>query len=148
MNHQPALIFVLWGKFFEEATASIFVTEFRKAGLSVKLVSLTQKALAGTYGLGLTPDWTIDQALAGVARSAGIVIPCDARGIQAVRDDPRFTDLLSSAYLQNIPLIVGKFDLATINLENTGLPPPSLHYYPEPENLVTFVREIASTFIE
>lgn len=147
MNHPPAVIFVLWGKWFEEATASVFITEFRKAGLPVKLVSLTQKAVAGTHGIGLTPDWTLDQALTLAPQILGIVIPCDARGIQAVRDDPRFTTLLQSAYAQNIPLIVGQVDLLALYPANSQLPAPSLYFYPEPEQLVTFVRDMASTLL-
>ena len=64
MSRTRHYMFVLWADRFDESAATVFVTEFRIAGLRTKLVSLVSHASAGAYGLALAPDLTLDQALA------------------------------------------------------------------------------------
>ena len=40
MTSADGVVFVLWGSQFDEAPATIFITEFRNAGLRVKVVGL------------------------------------------------------------------------------------------------------------
>jgi hypothetical protein len=146
MSH-PSMMLVIWGKWFEEATASVFVTELRKAGFHVKVVSLTQKIVTGSHGLALVPDWTLEQALVAIPHILGIVIPCDMRGIQSVRDDPRFLNLIHQASIHNIPLILKQVDIVTSLQIDMAEIPPSIQVYPESEALVPFVRQMVGTLM-
>ena len=57
MSKPDNYIFVLWADKFEEVTATVFITELRKAGLRAKLVGLTRQQTSGAYGLALAPDF-------------------------------------------------------------------------------------------
>ncbi|NJN98486.1 MAG: DJ-1/PfpI family protein [Anaerolineales bacterium] len=73
-------VFVLWADQFEEAPATIFVTELREAGLRVKVVGATPAPISGLHGLALVPDLTLDQALTLLAQVICLIIPQTGRG--------------------------------------------------------------------
>ena len=72
MTKPVQYVFVLWGKGFYEASATIFVTELRRAGLRVKVVGLTQRRTSGAFGLALVPDVTLDQILLAASHARGV----------------------------------------------------------------------------
>ena len=87
MSGTRSYMFVLWADRFDKSAATVFVTEFRIAGLRTKLVSLVSHASAGAYGLALAPDLTLDQALPLAGRAACVVIPGGAAAIRRLGDD-------------------------------------------------------------
>ncbi|MCB0200544.1 MAG: hypothetical protein KDI03_10810 [Anaerolineae bacterium] len=100
--------FVLWADRFDEAVAAIFVTEFRKAGLRTSLVRAAGQSDTGANGLTLVPDIGIDESRALVDRAACVVIPCSTAAIQQLRIDPRVTDFLHEALVDDVRLVVGQ----------------------------------------
>lgn len=107
MTRRRNYMFVLWAERFDESAASVFVTEFRLAGLRTKLVSLVSHASAGACGLALAPDLTLDQALPLAARAACVVIPGNATAIRRLGDDPRLRDFLTQAHRCGALFVVG-----------------------------------------
>lgn len=100
-------MFVLWADRFDESAATLFVTEFRIAGLRTKLVSLVSHASAGAHGLALAPDLTLDQALPLAGRAACVVIPGGAAAIRRLGDDPRLRVFLAQAQARGALFVVG-----------------------------------------
>ena len=49
-------VFVLWGAQFDEAPATVFVSELRNAGINVKVVGLHGQHITGAHGISLKPD--------------------------------------------------------------------------------------------
>lgn len=141
MSKSGRYIFVLWGKRFEEATAAIFVTELRKVGLPVKLVSLNSQQLKGAQGLALVPDLTLGQALSRAGRAICVVIPYASPDLSQLKSDPRFHDFLSQAQANQARFVIQQSNEAAIT--QLGLSPTdNVMVYPEGEELVEFAREL------
>jgi len=137
-------VFVLWGDKFEEATATIFVTAFREAGLRVKVIGLTAQRMSGAHGLALVPDLTLDQALPLAANAICVILPYSSLGIKRLRNDPRIAEFFSRANSNNARFVFGQ--LADTNIEEIGiLPanPDNLLAYPDNEDLVEFARNLS-----
>jgi hypothetical protein len=143
MSGKEAYIFVFWGERFEEVAASIFVTELRAAGLPVKLVSLARQHSAGMHGLSLVPDWTLEQALPFADKVRGVIVPCDARGLQKVKDDPRLTAFFSEAHANHALFVTGRLDSALLfEVELVAQEEEKILEYPDSSELVAFARSI------
>lgn len=99
--------FVLWADRFDEVVAVVFVAELRRAGLRVKLVGLPGPSFVGVHGLALTPDLTLDEALALAERAACIVVPCDSPAMQRLTNDPRLAELLEQAEAGGAQIVAG-----------------------------------------
>jgi putative intracellular protease/amidase len=109
-------IFVLWGSGFDEATATIFVTELRRAGLRVKVVGLTRRRSGGAYGLVLEPDLTLEQALPLAASATCLVIPYSSSGNQRLANDPRLSEFFDQAQANQARFVIGPMDEADLSL--------------------------------
>jgi hypothetical protein len=142
-------VFVLWGNQFDEATATIFVTELREAGLRVKVVGLTPRQINGAHGLALVPDLTLDQALPLAPQAICVILPYASRGIKRLRNDPRIREFFHLAYASNrAKFVVGQFNQAAI--AKLGLFPVSADnvvVYPGSEDLVAFARQMAKSLL-
>jgi hypothetical protein len=99
--------FVLWADRFDEVAAVVFVAELRRAGLRVRLVGLPGPGFVGLHGLALSPDLTLDEALAHPGRLACLVAPCDGPGLARAINDPRLADLLDQAAAMDAPVFAG-----------------------------------------
>ncbi len=139
-------VFVLWADQFEEATATIFVTELREAGLRVKVVGLTLQQISGSHGLALVPDLSLDQALPLATSAMAVIIPCASRGIKRLKNDPRLHSFFYQAYSNQAKFVLDP--LNETDLLQVGLFPVSadkMIAYPGNEDLVEFVRSLAGS---
>lgn len=144
MSKAGDYVFVLWGDKFEEATATIFVTELRMVGLRVKIVGLTARRTSGAHGLALFPDLTLDQALPLAAKASCVILPYTSRGIKRLKNDPRLRKFLKRAGSNKATFVIGQlngFDIAEVGLFPVS--PDNLLIYPDREGLVGFARELA-----
>jgi hypothetical protein len=137
-------VFVLWGDRFDEAAATIFVTELREAGLRVKVVGLTPRQIGGAHGLALVPDLTLDQALSLASQAICVVIPATVQWRERFNNDPRISKFIAHVSSDQTKFVVGMGD----ETMKTGLKLPALveenvMIYPETEDLVKFARELA-----
>lgn len=99
--------FVLWADRFDEVAAVAFVAELRRVGLRVRLVGLPGPSFVGVHGLVLTPDLTLDEALAQATQLACLVAPCDPPALARAANDPRLAELLEQAAAVDAPLFAG-----------------------------------------
>lgn len=103
-------VLVLWAERFDEAATAHFVTEFRRAGLRTKLVSLASKPSPGAHGLVLLPDWTLEEALSKAHGVRCVVVPTQAAGLQRVHNDPRVETLLGWLAAESPVFVVGPME--------------------------------------
>lgn len=149
MPNRSPIIFLLWGRHFEEAVAAIFVTELRAAGLCVKVVGLTGRATAGAHGLLLTPDLSLGQIPRLAQRALAVIIPCPLDRLLCYATDPRLGQFLQEAHHRQALFIVPD---SVSNPERATQPPQTramlpavatLTAYPDLINLAPFVRNLA-----
>ncbi len=136
-------IFVLWGHRFDEVTATIFVTELRKARHRVKIVSLTQHLISGLYGLALGQDLTLEQALPLAHQTLCLIIPASMPGLKRLDNDPRVRDFFNLAHGNQATFIAG-YDVVQQQLLPAAR--DNVITYPNSEELIWFAREVAGRF--
>ena len=137
-------IFILWGDRFEEATAVTFVTELRRAGLLVKVVGLNGQSSSGRYGLVLTSDLTLSEAMALADKAICIVIPCSVATLRRVENDPRVLELFQQARNNQAHFVVRNQEIQDeSSLKGLLLDQDSIVYYIDSSDLTELVRQIA-----
>lgn len=144
MGYKQGRTFVLWGRYFEEALATVFVTEFRKTGVFVEIVGICPQQIQGLHGITLSPDITLEHALTQVEDVACVIVPCDKLGFQRLENDPRIIDFLGKAHGYGALFIMNHVSLNKLTdstmlqilLDHTAVSPDS-------EYLVKTARQIA-----
>lgn len=141
-------VLVLWAPKFEEVTASVFVTTLRAAGIPVKLVSLASELASGSHGLGLVPDWSLEEALPRIGQTECVVIPCRAEVVRRLAQDPRVRELLWSVQAQHAPVVVSAGSAAVLG-DLHLVPPPngSLVTFSFEEDLAAFAHALAGSLL-
>lgn len=138
--------FILWGKKFEEAPTTTFVTELRQAGLKVKIVGLDGRQTSGANGLALVPDMTLSRALMLVQQASCVILPCDAPRLRWCVTDPRVRRFLADARAGNALFVVSQaWAEATEATIASFLNATSFMVYPGCNDLVAFARELADS---
>ena len=148
MPTEPTIL-VLWATGFDEAVATLFVTQCRYLGLPVRLVGLTREGASGAYGLTLVPDAGLDEASHLAANAGCVVIPCPWLEAQQLRHDPRLGEFLRLAQANGARFTVGPTPCPPANA------PPlfclsaedDLAIYPDAGELVPFVRQMAASVV-
>jgi hypothetical protein len=146
MSKLQEYVFVLWGDGFDETTATIFVTELRKAGLRVKVVGLTRQQTSGAYGLALVPDYTLEEALSLTAQTRCLVIPCPLRIAKRLKNDPRLGHFICQIQSHQARFVIGQLngaDPRELGLYSLSL--DDVTVYPEGDGLAAFARQIADS---
>ena len=145
MSSSQDYIFVLWGDGFDEAVATIFITELREAGFPVRVVGLTPRKLSGAHGLVLVSDLTLDQALSLASQVVCLIVPSASRWGERYKNDPRVPELFNRANA-NLAKFVMRGFTETMQI-SWGLPVLSkenVMEYPDVTNLIEFARHMAS----
>lgn len=136
--------FVLWGERFEEATAAIFATKLRQAGLCVKLVGLAEPRPVGKNGLALCPDVSLTEALALAEKAICIILPCGVATLRRVEADPRIADFFRKAYANGARFVVPKMDVVhKTGLKRLMASDEALSTYEDESNLIVFAESLA-----
>jgi hypothetical protein len=134
-------VFILWGNGFDEVTATIFVTELRRAGLRAKVVGLTRRRSIGAYGLVLEPDLTLELALPLAGSAICLVVPYASSGHKRLANDPRLSEFFDLAQANRARFILGPLDETDL-----GLFPPAIDKFVvdlESEDLIKVARNLA-----
>lgn len=146
MSKPNHYVFVLWGDRFEEAAAAIFVTELRKAGLLVKLVGLNSRQLSGANGLKLLPDLTLGQALVRARQAICIIIPCTLANFKLLKHDPRLAEFITQTQVNQARFVIREsHEVEAADLD--FFLREKVSAYPEGEDLLGFVRELAESLL-
>ena len=140
--------FILWGDKFEEETASIFAAELRRVGICVKVIGITGSALKGRYGLSLTPDLTLSQALPLAPEAACVIVPCSMAKLRQLQNDPRVGQFIAGAAANQAQLVIHHDSWLEPTFTRSFVPPTCTPCaYPESAHLVSFARELAGTLM-
>lgn len=146
-------IFVLWGRNFDEAAATIFVTVLRQAGRRVKVVGLDGELPVGMNGLALAPDIPLSKALPYATRTACVIVPCHAGQWPRLQHDPRLLDLIQDSQRTGGILVVEAkhherpaewTNAVEALMERIKSTVPSIKMYPPDEELTCFARNLAN----
>jgi 4-methyl-5(b-hydroxyethyl)-thiazole monophosphate biosynthesis len=103
---------------FEETEAVTVVDILRRGQIEVVTAGLEPGPVTGRSNITVTPDTTLDEALAGPAFDA-IVLPGGLPGAEILRDDPRVIDALSKILVRGG--LAGAICAAPIALERAGV---------------------------
>ncbi|MEM7132683.1 MAG: DJ-1/PfpI family protein [Chloroflexota bacterium] len=137
--------FILWGDDFDEESASIFATEFRRIGLRVKIVGVNGPSASGAHGLTIRPDMTLGDALPLAPSSSCIILPCGLGTIRRIQEDPRVLHFLQTA-AENCAQFIGSQEqlLKQSALEQLNNGTSRWDFYQHEENLIEFAIKKAS----
>lgn len=97
MSHTQPTALVLWGDYFDEAAAVRYITERRKEGLRVKLVAVHSRCAKGMYGIKVTADLTVEEALSQANAISQLFVPCCPSQFMQLCLDPRIESLVKLA---------------------------------------------------
>ena len=103
---------------FEETEAVTVIDILRRGAIVVVTAGLEQGPVTGRSDITLTPDTTLDEALAGAPFDA-IVLPGGLPNAEILRDDPRVTAALSE--ILDRGGLAGAICAAPIALEKAGV---------------------------
>ncbi len=133
-------VLVLWAGGFEEAAATIFITELRNAGIQVKVVSLTRHQARGAHGLALVPDLTLSQARSLLADTTHLIIPATWQATQTLKNDPYLSEFFEYVSRYHIPILIpGNGDLS---LDSIFAVMKNVKYFPvENAFLIEFLQD-------
>lgn len=112
---RPETTLILWSAGFDELTAAVFVTILRKAGIQARLVGLPCIPTPGVNGLVLTPDMTLEQAIALAEHVSAIIAPASASALRRLSDDPRVCALIARAARCGAVLVTGADAASTLS---------------------------------
>lgn len=150
-GNQPAVdtqatIFVLWSESFDEASAVIFITELRDAGLRVKVVGPTSRPVAGVHGLALVTDLTMEQALPLTKQPVRwVILPCGAVGGQRLSNDPRVRTFLLQAHQHGACFITSPVGAAALaRLGGSVFAAMQVRIFPANDELFDYVRRLVA----
>jgi hypothetical protein len=137
-------VFILWGDKFEEAEAATFATEFRRAGLCVKLIGLTGQRSSGVHGLILYSDMTLGEALPLARQAICVVIPCNAATIKRMENDPRVAAFIKQASAKHARFVMKQLTAVEKSLMGESvIPIDQIAMYTESEDLKRFAHDVA-----
>ena len=140
MTRSDGYILVLWGAQFDEAPATIFITAFRTAGWRVKVVGLHGQHITGAYGVTLTPDIYLDEALRLAPLTTCLIIPTTLRMLDPFTHDPRLTRFLADVCACGARIVVGGI---SADDDHGLLPSETVEIYPLGEDVFEYARRIA-----
>ncbi len=143
MSKLNKYIFVLWGDRFEEATAAVFVTELRKAGLLVKVVGLNSRQISGANGLILLPDLTLGKALPLAPYAVCVVIPYSLPDLKSLKTDPRLQKFIALARANTARFVIKLSNGAAVANFDLLSSKQTISYPEDGQKLVGFVRTLA-----
>ena len=141
MSKRNNIVFVLWGQNFDEVAAAIFITEFRKVGLRVKVVALTPRRLGGAHGLSLGTDMTLEQALKAATKALCVVLPGSTSKLAQLTNDPRLSEFISLARNNQARFITAATNSS--NMSDLLGGNAEIITYPSPDALLEFAEDIA-----
>ncbi|MFQ5611365.1 MAG: DJ-1/PfpI family protein [Anaerolineae bacterium] len=94
MTSSSSLIVILLADGFDEAEAGLFIGRLRAAGLSVQVVGLSVRPVAGAHDLTLKLDDSMETVCRAPKRVWAVIIPGGAAHVARLQADPRVHDLL------------------------------------------------------
>lgn len=141
---------VFWGKSFDEAAATLFITELRQAGLRVKVVGLDGQNPSGAHGLALVPDWTVSEAQQQEQNVASIILPCSPSLWHRIANDPRVAEFIRTTHTHGTSVVIKEMEPDSPTEQKTFDSLFTVQHvitYPVQEKLLPFIRNLAQSLL-
>lgn len=146
-NSNPLTI-VLWGQKFDCETASIFVTQFRRVGVKVKVVGINGSKSEDCHGLVLHSDMVLGDAVCLAQEASCVILPCGISAAKRLQEDPRVMAFLSTAAASGATLITCSPEvIASTALTELELPENQRSFYEQAGRLRTYATATATELL-
>lgn len=141
-------ILVLWGEYFDEVAATIFIVTLRQAGLAVRVVGVHGLLAAGRNGLLLHADIALSEVKAFIDQVTCLVLPCSQAAIKRLENEPRMHELLAGAAQNGAKMIVHDRGIIRHSvLQSLFGIDGAIVVYASDDNLQIFAQELAKELI-
>lgn len=145
MSIDRTYVFVIWGTDFNEAMASVLVSQMRRVGLNVKLVGLSDRLAHGIRGLALVPDMTLEEAIPLATQTKCLIIPATAASSSRLNNDPRITGFIHQVLTICSQIILSDVGLVGHLTHQNDLNP--FMVLSDGDEMIAAVRQIAQSLI-
>ena len=137
-------VLVLWGEYFDEVAATIFIVTLRQAGVAVRVVGVHGLLAAGRNGLLLHADIALSEVNSLMNRITCLVLPCSRAAVKRLENDPRIHELFATVAHNGAKMVVHDRGIIrhTILHSLLGSDGDVVTYAPD-DSLQTFVQEMA-----
>ena len=145
-GNRTALVF--WSDYCDEMAATTFVTALRKQGVRVKLVGVAMGWAAGSSGIALLPDITLEQAIPLADQASAVIVPGGISAVRKLDNDPRLRQLLNRAYAQQALFISSADAVSELATLLAGEHPnPLVVSYPDGWEMIEFARQVGEKLV-
>ena len=137
-------VLVLWGEYFDEVAATIFIATLRQAGVAVRVVGVHGLLAAGRNGLLLHADIVLSEVKPLIDRVTCLVLPCSRAAVKRLENDPRIHELFASVADNGAKMVVHDRGIIRHSVLHSllGADGDVVTYAPD-DRLQTFVQEMA-----
>lgn len=140
----PPCVLVLWGDYFDEVAATIFIATLRQAGLAVRVVGVHGLWAAGRNGLMLQADISLSEVKPLLDRVTCLVLPCSRAAVKRLENDPRIHELFISIAHNRARMVVQDRGVIRQSIFHSLLATDNnIVAYATNGNLQIFVQEMA-----
>ena len=137
-------VLVLWGEYFDEVAATIFIVTLRQAGVAVRVVGVHGLLAAGRNGLLLHADIALGEVKPLIDRVTCLVLPCSRAAVKRLENDPRIHELFAGVAHNGAKMVVHDRGIIRHSVLHSllGADGDIVTYAPD-DNLQTFVQAMA-----
>lgn len=137
-------VLVLWGEYFDEVAATIFIVTLRQVGVAVRVVGVHGLLAAGRNGLGLHADIALSEVKPLLDRVSCLVLPCSRAAVKRLENDPRIHELFAGVAHNGAKIVVHDRGIIRHSVLHAllGADGDIVTYAPD-DSLQTFVQEMA-----
>lgn len=141
-------VLVLWGEYFDEVAATMFIVTLRQAGLAVRVVGVHGLLAAGRNGLLLHADIALGEVRPFIDQATCLILPCSQAAIKRLENEPRIHELLVGVTDNGAKLIVHDRGIIRHSVLQAlfGLD-GAIVVYASDDNLPIFAQELAQELI-
>lgn len=141
-------VLVLWGEYFDEVAATLFIATLRQAGLTVRVVGVHGLLAAGRNGLLLQADIPLSEVKPLLERVTCLVLPCSRAAVKRLENDPRAHELFAGVAHNRAKIVVHDRGVIRQSVLQSLLESSSdIVAYAADDNLQTFVQEMSKALI-
>lgn len=141
-------VVVLWGEYFDEVAATIFVVTLRQAGLAVRVVGVHGLLAAGRNGLLLHADMALGEIKPLINQVTCLVLPCSRAALKRLENDPRIHELFAGVAHNGAKMVVHDHGVIRQSvLQSSFGVEGAIVVYASDDNLPFFAQALAKELI-
>lgn len=141
-------VLVLWGEYFDEVAATIFIVTLRQAGLAVRVVGVHGLLAAGRNGLLLHADMVLGEIKPLINQATCLVLPCSRAALKRLETEPRIHELFAGVAHNGAKIVVHDHGVIQHSvLQSLFGMDGAIVVYASDDNLPIFAQELAQELI-